>query len=284
MSPDILAVVLSLFSAVSLAAVNAVVKAGKDVLMGRVVLSVTATLIMLPFVFVVPLPTPAVWIALAISLMAHGLYQFGLINALSRGDLSLVFPVMRGGAPILVAIMALVFLGERLERTEWMGLIVATFGTFGFVFKPGFTDATRRVGRAALGFAGLTALGIALYSVADARGIRLAEQAWTYIVWLFMLDGVQLGVAGWAVRGRSILKDGLAIWRYGVVAAFGAVLSFGAILLAMDLTEVARASALRESAVIFGALFGWLFLKEGFGARRLVFSAIVAGGLALMNL
>lgn len=284
MNADALAIGLGLFSAVTLAAVNAVVKAGRDILMARVVLAVTSSLLMLPFVFIVPLPSGPVWIALILSLLAHGFYQFGLINALSRGDLSLVFPLMRGGAPILVAVAALFFLDERLRTIEWIGLIVATVGTLGFIIRPGFTDSSRKAGQAALGFAVLTAFGIAAYSVLDARGVRLADHAATYIVWLFVLDGAQLGLAGWAIRGRSLVADGQNIWRYGVIAAFGSVLSFGAILWAMDLTEVARLSALRESAVVFGALFGWLFLKEAFGIRRLVFSAIIASGLAMMNL
>lgn len=284
MSPDLMAIILGLLSAVTLAAVNAVVKAGRDILMARVVLSVTASLLTIPFAFLVPLPTAPLWIALAFSLFAHGLYQFGLIQALSKGDLSLVFPVMRGGAPILVAIAAFVFLDEVLEIHEWVGLIIATIGTLGFIFRPGFTDATRKAGQAALGFAFFTACAIALYSVLDARGVRMAELATTYIVWLFILDGVQMGVAGTAIRGRTIIADGLKIWRYGVIAALGSMISFGALLLAFDLTEAARASALRESAVVFGAIFGWWFLKEGFGPRRMIFATIVAIGLAMMNL
>lgn len=284
MSPDLLAVLLGLLSAMTLAAVNAVVKAGRDILMARVVLSVTAAILTIPFAFLVPLPTGPLWIAIAFSLVAHALYQFGLIQALSRGDLSLVFPVMRGGAPILVAAAAYVFLDEALLLHEWIGLIIATIGTLGFIFRAGFTDATRKAGQAALGFAFFTACAISLYSVLDARGVRLAETALTYIVWLFILDGVQMGLAGFFVRGRNVIADGVKIWRYGLTAALGSIISFGALLLAFDLTEAARASALRESAVVFGALFGWWFLKEGFGPRRMVFATIVAVGLAMMNL
>lgn len=284
MSPATLAIILGLTSAVSLAAVNTVVKAGQDILMARVVLSVTSALIIFPAIFFVPLPTGPVWIALAFSLMAHGLYQFGLINALSRGDLSIVFPIMRGGAPILVALAAALFLGELLTPLEWTGLMIATLGTLGFVLKPGKLASGLHVPRSAVLFAGLTAVGIAAYSVLDARGVRLAADPLTYIVWLFVLDGVQIGLAGTLIRGRAVLQDAIHIWRYGVIAGIGSLLSFGILLYAMDLTEVARVSALRESAVIFGALFGWLFLKEGFGARRVSFACIVVAGLALMNI
>lgn len=284
MSATTLAIILGLTSAVSLAAVNAVVKAGQDILMARVVLSVTAALLVLPAMFFVPLPTASVWVALALSLLAHGAYQFGLINALSRGNLSVVFPIMRGGAPILVAIAAALFLNESLRPIEWIGLIIATLGVLGFVIKPGRLENGLHVPRSALLFAGFTAVAIAAYSVLDARGIRLTGNPFTYIVWLFVLDGIQLGVAGALIRGRKLFEDALAIWRYGVIAGIGALLSFGVLLYAMNLTEVARVSALRECAVVFGALFGWLFLKEGFGARRVIFALITASGLAMMNL
>lgn len=283
MSPTTLAILLGLTSAVSLAAVNAVIKAGRDILMARVVLAVTAALLTLPAIFLVPFPTAPVWIALALSLMAHGAYQFGLINALSRGDLSLVFPVMRGGAPILVAIAAFVFLNESLRPIEWTGLIIATLGVFGFVIKPGKSMSGIDAPKSALLFAGFTAVAIALYSILDARGVRMVESPFTYIVWLFVLDGVQMGIAGLMLRGPTLVRDARAIWRYGVIAALGSMLSFGVLLYAMSLTEVARVSALRESAVVFGALFGWLFLKEGFGVRRVGFALFTASGLAMMN-
>ena len=284
MGPTTLAIVLGLVSAVSLAAVNAVVKAGRDILMARVVLSVTGALFVLPAIFFVPLPSGPVWVALFISVLAHGIYQIGLINALSRADLSIVFPIMRGTAPILVGIGAAIFLRETLRPIEWAGLIIATLGVLGFVIKPGRLANGLHVPRSALWFAGLTALGIAAYSVLDARGIRMAGDPLTYIVWLFLLDGIQIAIAGALIRGPKLFSDALAIWRYGVIAGLGSVLSFGVALYAMSLTEVARISALRESAVVFGALFGWIFLKEGFGVRRVTFAIITASGLAVMNL
>lgn len=282
--PTTLAIILGLISAISLAAVNAVIKAGKDILMARVVLSGSSAILVFPAIFFVPLPTADIGIALIFSLLAHGLYQFGLINALSRGDLSVVFPVMRGSAPILVGIMAVIFLNEALSAREWAGLILATVGTLGFVLKPGKLASGLDVPKSALAFAALTAIGIALYSIADARGIRLSGDPLTYIVWLFVLDGVQISLAAAFIRGSTVFTDARKIWPYGLIAGVGSILSFGIALYAMNLTEVARVSALRESAVVFGALFGWLFLKEGFGLRRVSFASVIAAGLLLMNL
>jgi len=117
---------------VSLAAVNTVVKAGRDILMARVVLSVTSALADLPRRLFCAATDGPVWIALGLSLIAHGFYQFGLINALSRGDLSIVFPIMRGGAPILVAIAAATFLGEALHAVGMGGPGRGDIGHVGF--------------------------------------------------------------------------------------------------------------------------------------------------------
>ena len=136
MTPSTLAVLLGLTSAVSLAAVNAVVKAGRDILMGRVILSVTAAILVLPAAFFVPLPSGPVWIALLFSMLAHGAYQCGLINALSRGDLSVVFPIMRVGAPILVAVAAVgvPVAGGSFSREE--GNKIISSSSFAFMAVP----------------------------------------------------------------------------------------------------------------------------------------------------
>src|SRR3712207_817292 len=113
MDEGLLAICLGLFSAVTLAAANMSVKMGGDILMSRAILSAFAAAMMLPFVFVVPLPDEATWRAFAFAVPAHFFYQMCMIRALQRGDLSLVFPVMRGVAPLLTAFTALIFLGEE---------------------------------------------------------------------------------------------------------------------------------------------------------------------------
>ena len=112
MSSSIFPIALCLLSAVTVAATNLFVKRGGDVLSTRMIVSIAMALSVVPFAPFVPLPTTTVWAALAISVVVHWFYQFAMIRALHRGDLSLVFPVMRGLAPLLTAITATVVLNE----------------------------------------------------------------------------------------------------------------------------------------------------------------------------
>ena len=285
MNGTALAIFLGLFSAVTLAAANYSVKAGSDILASRAILQGSASLLMLPVVlFIVPAPSPAVWAALVITVPVHFLYQLALIGALKHGDLSLVFPIMRGGAPMLTGISAFLLLGERLTGTEIAGLVIATVAVCLFAWPPRGTRIAAHPDRRALGLAVLTAIGIALYNVTDARGVRLAGSPFTFIAWLFLFDCVGITLLT-LVRRRGRLVESIRLrWRYGVAGGALSILSYGAALYAFTLMETAKVSALRETAVLFGALFGALLLKEGLGARRILAALILVAGLALMQL
>ena len=103
MNEPLLAVCLGLFSAVTLATANMSVKMGSDILVGRALLSASSALLIAPAALFVPLPDARLWGALMLTIPAHYAYQLCLVRALQSGDLSLVFPVMRGAAPLLTA-------------------------------------------------------------------------------------------------------------------------------------------------------------------------------------
>jgi drug/metabolite transporter (DMT)-like permease len=277
------AICLGLFSAVTLAAANMSVKMGTDVLVGRAILSSSAAIMILPATLFVAVPNAATWAALAVSLPAHFCYQVCLIKAMQRGDLSLVFPVMRGAAPLLTAFAALLFLREKLTPVAWLGLFCASAAVLVFALPPRGTRLRDHPDRAALLWSLATALGISLYNVADARGVRLAPDPFTYIVWLFVFDAIAITTLAVLVR-RDILVRAVAMkWRYGVAAGALSILSFGAALYAFNLMQTAKVSALRETAVVFAALMGTVFLGESFGRRRVLAAAALAAGLVLMQ-
>lgn len=267
----------------TLALANFAVKLGPDILIGRAVLSGSAALVMAPFTLIVPLPDPATWRALAIAIPAHFFYQLCLVQAMQRGDLSLVFPVMRGAAPLLTAGAAMLLLGEHLGGAEMLGLLIATAAVTAFAWPPAGTALRSHPDRTALIFAALTAVGIALYNVADARGVRIAPSPATYIVWLFVADAICINILALATRRGTLWPAMRAHGRIGIAAGLLSILSFGAALYAYSLVETAKVSALRETSVVFAALLGAIWLREGFGPRRVACAAAMAAGLALMQ-
>jgi drug/metabolite transporter (DMT)-like permease len=283
LNDSLLAVGLGLFSAVSLAAANMSVKMGSDILVGRAVLSASAAAMVAPAALLVPLPNAWTWGALLLALPAHYGYQLCLVGALQRGELSLVFPVMRGAAPLLTAAAAYLLLGERLPGPALAGLAVATAAILVFAAPPRGTLLRHHPDLKVLAWAVATAIGISLYNVADARGVRGAPEPFTYIVWIFLLDAVGVTLTALLRRRRALGRAIASKWRYGVAAGFLSVLSYGSAVYAFRLMETAKVSALRETSVVFAALMGAWFLREGFGRRRIDAALALAAGLVLMQ-
>lgn len=286
MSSNLFPIALCLLSAVTVAATNLFVKRGGDVLSTRMIVSIAMMLSVVPFLPFVPLPTPAVWGALAISVVVHWFYQFAMIRALHRGDLSLVFPVMRGLAPLLTAVTATFVLQETLSLFAWMGLLLATGALIVFAMPEEKGGKHPPIKQAALFWAMVTALGIAFYSVADANGTRLAADTttlFTFVVWLFMLDWIGITAAmAWARRGK-IWSDIAPQIRDGTIGGLLGTISYGAALWAFTLTDAANVTAIRETSVVFGAILGAVFLKEAFGPRRIAAASVLAFGLILLE-
>ncbi|NQY38705.1 MAG: EamA family transporter [Henriciella sp.] len=286
MSSSLFPIALCLLSAVTVAATNLFVKRGGDVLSTRMIVSIAMALSVVPFAPFVPLPTPAVWGALAISLVVHWFYQFAMIRALHRGDLSLVFPVMRGLAPLLTAITATFVLNETPGVLGWLGLMIATGALIVFAMPEEKGGKHPPIKQAALFWAMVTALGIAFYSVADANGTRIAADAstlFTFVVWLFLLDWIGItSVMFWVRKGR-VWSDIAPQIRDGTIGGLLGTVSYGAALWAFTLTEAANVTAIRETSVVFGAIFGAVFLKEAFGPRRILAASGLAFGLMLLE-
>jgi len=282
--PALFAFALGLGSAVTLAGANTFVKAAKDILGGRAVMAFTSAILMLPFVFVAPLPNPQTWMILCLSLPAHWLYQTALVRALSRGDLSLVFPVMRGSAPLLTAVAASLVLGEHLTPLAVTGLLIASLATIIFALPEKNFGGSRQLRNSALLWALATGACVAVYNVIDAQGVRAGPSQWSFIVWLFVLDWIGINVIAYVTRGHRqfIASARAALWP-GIGAGVCSLFSFSMALYGFSIAPVAYISAMRETAVVIAAAMGWWFLKEGFGARRTLAAVVLASGLALLQ-
>ena len=201
MSASSFAVVLILISAVSHALVGVLMKRSHDKLILRLVLGATAAAVALPFTFILPSLPRDVWPIMALSIALHIIYHVAQASAFTRGDMSLVYPIMRGFAPALTAVFALFFLNESLSSLEVWGLslVVAAligFGWPGRVPQKGFAAAVA----IALCVGALTSL----YTVVDAKAIRLSPYKFSFIAWFFVLEGA-IGASLFAIWERQKL-------------------------------------------------------------------------------
>ncbi len=272
---------LVLFSAVLHATWNALVKAGSDRLVTIALVMFVPSLPCLAALFFLPALAAAAWPFIITSILIHSVYYASLTAAYRHGDLSLVYPIARGAAPVLVAVAAWTFAGEALNTMEAAGVLVVSAGIMSLAWRRSAGPHDGEI--KAIGFALLTGLNIALYLVADGMGVRRSGFALTYICWLFMLQGLPLlAFTLWARRGRIAASFGPNL-KQGVFGGLIAGVSYGIAIWAMGVGPMAHIVAVRETSVLIGAMIGALVLKEPFGRTRIAAAAAVACGAVLLN-
>jgi len=279
MSPIITLLVLA--AAVMHASWNALIKAGNDKVVMQCLVMFFAGVPCIPFLLFVPLPAPASWPFLALSLAVHGVYYVTLVNSYRFGALSQVYPIARGAAPLMIALGAWAFADEQMSVPEWAGVIVASAGIMSLA-APGRLPREEEL--KAIGFALATSITIALYSLADGIGVRRAGESMSYILWLLALDAFPVMVVGlWLRRGRVVASFRPAM-KWAIVGGLLSALGYGIVIWAMGRAPMAHVSALRETSVILAAAIGTVLLGEPFGRRRILAAVLVAAGNGLLHI
>jgi drug/metabolite transporter (DMT)-like permease len=270
------ATVLALSSAALHATWNLILKTATDddrdlALWGQVL---AAGVLALPVLAVVGWPAPAAGPWLALSTLVHIAYASALVGAYRAGDLSLTYPLARGGGALVAAIGGVALLGDHLAAMAWLAIAVVVIGLF--------TLAGRRSSPRAVGFALATAVTIGAYTVVDSHGARVTSGA-SYGLALMPSIAVGLSVVGLA-RGRAsaLVVAAPAAWPRWAVAGGCTAAAYTLVLIAVRSAPVGYVTMLRESSVVLGALAGWLLLRERLGGRRLASSGIVLAGLLLL--
>jgi drug/metabolite transporter (DMT)-like permease len=284
MSGFVVAVVL--FAALLHAGWNALVKAGREPFLTSVLVAsggAAISLVMLPFL---PQPHAASWPFVLASTCIHFFYYGLLAAAYRHGDMSHAYPLMRGSAPMLVAVFSLPLLGERLSTQQYAAVATISAGIFGLWFAaPKPTCATGHAGGPARAtvYALLNALAIAAYTLVDGIGVRKSGSPAAYTMWLFVLSAS--GLLAWTLarRPRELAAYVQAHWRVAVLGGIGTLASYGLALWAMTTAPVAAVAALRETAILFAAAIATLFLREKIGLRRGGAIGLIAAGAALMR-
>lgn len=271
---------LVLLAALLHATWNAFVKGGRDPLLVLASMNAVGLIAGAVFIPFVAAPHPASWFYLCLSVVLHVGYYAFLLLAYRVGDLSHIYPLARGSAPLLIAMGAFMFAGELLSPLALAGVVLASAGIVSLAFEHG--PPWRGDARPLL-YALATGLFIASYSVTDGLGVRLSESPLGYIAWLFFLDGwPPLLFALWRRYGR-IRRYLRAEWRTCIGSGVASMLAYGLVIYAMSLGAMALVSAVRETSVIFAALIGMFILRERFSWPRISAAVVVALGVVVMS-
>jgi len=259
---------------------NAMVKSGTDPMLDTALVALGSSAVVLPFFAVVPPPESAAWPWLVASAVIHLGYFTALAGAYRAGDLSHGYPIMRGTAPLLVALSAYAWFGEAPGLGMWVGVLLICAG----VLWLGLAGFDWRRSRAATAWALANAAIIAAYTLVDAAGVRAAGGAARYVVWSFFFMGLPFVLMVLALRRDAFGEHLARHWRRGLAGGACVVTSYGVALWAMTRAPVAAVAALRETAVVFGALIGVWLLKEGHVRHRLAGAAAVFAGVVALKL
>lgn len=222
-------------------------------------------------------PASESWPFIAASTIIHFFYYAFLLLAYRNGDLSQVYPIARGSAPLLVALGGFFFAGETMGPNGVAGVLLVSAG-IAFLY---FVRGARTADPATIGAAFLTGFTIAAYSVVDGIGVRASGSALGYIGWLFLLEWIAGFALIWIRRAhlRAISLRSIAI---GLGGGFVSAIAYGLAIYAKTLTQLGAVSAIRESSVIIAALIGAVWFKERPWKMRLAAACVVAAGVILI--
>lgn len=227
------------------------------------------------------LPAGGSWVYLIASVLLHVLYNLLLMRSFMLGDFGQVYPLARGTAVAVVAVLATVAVGETMPPVRLVGVILVCVGLAALVAPLGRTGTAELPAVvAALG----TGVMIAGYTTVDGVGVRGSGSVLGYTGWLFLLQGAALPILAYVRRGRALVRQARPYLLAGLAGGVISLAAYGLVLWAQTRAPLAPVAALRETSSLMGAIIGAVVFKESFGRRRVLAAVVVTVGVVLTNL
>lgn len=259
---------------------NGLVRVGASRVHVMMILSGVQGLIGLAVAFAYPFPEAKVWPWLVASGIIHSAYKTFLTYAYEHGDLSRVYPLARGTAPLIVLCASATLLGETPTTPEVIGLCLLGLGILllaGGVFSNG---ESRRLLPYAFGAAAATAG----YSMVDGMGARVAGEAGGFVGWLFVIDGLIFAAVMLGLRGTASVPRDRNVWLIGSLGAAASYTSYAIVVWAMTKAPIALVAGLRETSIVFGVLIGWFVFRERMTRSKLISIGLIVAGVVVTRL
>jgi len=259
---------------------NALIKLGTSKVGGMVILSIVEVPIGLAVVMFTDAINPAAipWVLAAGC--THFAYKFFLTYAYDRGDLSRVYPIARGAAPMIVALFGAAFLADAVTGKEYLAIAVLAAGILLMARGVFASGEDRRL----LPFAIGSACATATYTLIDGMGARVSGSPAAYVAWVFVADGTIFTLGMLALRGVDVIPRNLRAWRMGAFASAASYGAYAVSIWAMTIAPIAVVAALRETSILFAVLIGWLIFGERMTGEKALASIIIVAGVMLTRL
>lgn len=226
-----------------------------------------------------PLPPRHIWPWIIAASALHTGYKLCLSAAYDHGDLSRVYPLARGSAPLMVLLASVAVGADILTFGEVLAVLVLVAGILTMAGGSILAGESRRL----IPWALATAVMTTGYTLVDGLGARAAGHLLMFLGWTFALDGVFFGLVVLALRGPQIFRVSARGWGIGALAAAASLGAYGVVVWAMTQAPIALVGALRECSILFAMLIGWRFFGERLGRDKLVAGGLILLGVALMR-
>jgi drug/metabolite transporter (DMT)-like permease len=270
-----IALALALCAAVLHASWNLALARSRDPQIATAVAVLIGSVVLLPLAILRWDVRPEAWPYVALSTVLELVYFVFLAAAYKRAELSLVYPVSRGVAPVLVLIASVAVLGAATSLGQVVGVLLVAFGVL-LVRGLGSIDR-REAGQ--IGLALLVGGLIASYTVVDKEGLRYADPI-TYLVLILLPAATGYALVLARLRGADVVRRGFG--RVTAIGGLAIVGSYGLVLVALTLAPAAAVSATRESSVVIATLLAGPVLHEAVGLRRLLGAVVVVAGIVTL--
>jgi drug/metabolite transporter (DMT)-like permease len=275
---------LSVFLMVLLAALlhagwNVIVKSNADRLVSLTVLQGFMGVMGAGMVVAWGFPGHHVWPWAFASGLLHLGYNLFLVRAYRHADLSVVYPIARGAAPLMTLLGSIVFTSDSVDAGMALAVITLVAG----LMLTGLGKRSVGGDPHALAYALGTAAWIACYTLVDGLGARSSGNALGFAGVIFVFDALFIVAATLLMRGRSLLSGFADNWRMGLVGGAASCAAYGIAVWAMTKAPIASVAALRETSIVFVLLLSARLLKESLGWQRIVGGVLIVAGASLLR-
>ena len=262
------------------AAWNALVKTGQNKQTAMAILTIMQSAVGISVVCFRPWPDAQVWPWIFASGLIHMFYQMFLAYAYEQGDLSRVYPIARGAAPMMVLIASLMFLSDPIAPMDYAGITVLGLGIALMARGVFAHNESRRL----LPFAFGSACATAGYTLVDGLGARLSGDPIGYTGWLLIMSAVFYIPTVVALKGCGVLRAPLRSWGGGGIAGVASYLAYAIVVWAMTQAPIALVAALRETSILFAVLIGWLVFGDKMDRGKAIAAVLIVIGVVLTRL